>query len=86
MSTRTTKKAPAKTSSRAIPTKSANKVRAAYLAEVGTDRYRNQYNAGWDARHRWTRCRQGCLRHRHGGFDRRVDRPHRPPRQGRHRV
>lgn len=49
MSTRTTKKAPAKTSSRAIPTKAANKVRAAYLAEVGTDRYRNQYNAGWDA-------------------------------------
>ena len=29
--------------------RAANKVRAAYLAEVGTDRYRNQYNAGWDA-------------------------------------
>lgn len=34
---------------RTIPTKAVNKKRQSYFAEVGADRYRQQYNAGWDA-------------------------------------
>lgn len=44
--------APAKTvtaGARAIPAEAANAERQAYLTEVGMDRYRQQYNAGWDA-------------------------------------
>ena len=42
------KAAPA-TSSRSVPTEAANAERQAYVAEVGIDKYRNQYNGGWDA-------------------------------------
>lgn len=34
---------------RAVPAEAANKKRQAYVAEVGMDRYRQQYNSGWDA-------------------------------------
>lgn len=34
--------------SRAIPTEAAHPERQAYLAEVGMDKYRQQYNGGWD--------------------------------------
>jgi hypothetical protein len=54
-----TKKAPAKAAeapqkaatagSRSVPTEAANKARQAYLDEAGMDRYRQQYNSGWDA-------------------------------------
>ena len=86
MSTRTTKKAPAKTSSLAIPTKSRQQG-PGRVPRRGRHRPVPQpVQRRVGRRHRWTRCRQGCLRHRHGGLDGRVDRPHRPPRQGRHRV
>jgi hypothetical protein len=35
--------------SRGVPTEAANAERQAYLSEVGMDRYRQQYNGGWDA-------------------------------------
>jgi hypothetical protein len=45
-------KAPAKQSSagsRSIPTQAAHKARQRHLDEVGMDKYRQQYNSGWDA-------------------------------------
>jgi hypothetical protein len=43
--------APAKKSAgaRSIPAEAANKKRQAYVKEVGMDKYRDQYNSGWDA-------------------------------------
>lgn len=41
--------APATAGRRAIPEKAANRKRQAYVEEAGMAKYRNQYNAGWDA-------------------------------------
>jgi len=46
------KAAPAKKASagsRGIPAEAANKARQAYVAEVGVETYRKQYNGGWDS-------------------------------------